>query len=72
MKVNLSQDSGRDSLRALTRKELLVVIAMVLIVGLIGLSSASKQSARAKRVQCVSRLKDLGMAARGWPGPPRG
>lgn len=65
-KVNMkiSQRCGRDSTHAWALTDLLVAFTIVLLAGLTGFATMSKQSAKARRIQCVANLQKVGLAER--------
>jgi competence protein ComGC len=55
-----------QSTAAFTRKELLVVIAVLVLLGLFLLPAVQKTSQKSKSITCNGRLKCLGLAYRIW------
>jgi prepilin-type processing-associated H-X9-DG protein/prepilin-type N-terminal cleavage/methylation domain-containing protein len=55
---------GPEAAGAFTLVELLVVVAIIGILAALLLPAASRSQASARRVQCVSNLRQLGLAAR--------
>jgi prepilin-type N-terminal cleavage/methylation domain-containing protein len=57
-------DMGPRRIRAFTAIELLVVIAVVVILAAALLPAVLKAKAKAMRIHCVCRLKNVGLAQR--------
>src|SRR5688572_5910359 len=55
---------GKRSDRAFTMVELLVIVVVVAILAAMLMSSLSKAKAKAQRISCVGRLKNVGLANR--------
>ena len=60
---DMAQSRGKE---AFTRKELMVVISVLVVLGSMLLPALSRSKAKSWRISCVSNLKELGMAYRVW------
>lgn len=58
---------GAEKERGLTLVELFVVLAVIAVLGSVFIPAAIKRKERALRIQCVSNLKQAGIAFRVWP-----
>ena len=58
--------SGHIALRAFTRVELLVVIALIAIMVALFLPAMQRGKPKSRRIQCVNNLKQLGLSIRTW------
>ncbi len=54
----------RRSLRALTRVELVVVVAVLCVLGMMILSNVTLSGPKARRIQCANNLKQVGVGMR--------
>lgn len=56
----------RHRIRAFSRKELTVVIAVVVLLALFIIPAVDRVSNKSKRIGCIGNLKELGLAYRIW------
>lgn len=62
----MKTNSSPNRFQASTMTEVLIVLAIVVLLACIFLPVITRHSARSKRIECVSNLKQIGLAYRIW------